>query len=90
MKSEKSDEKIFISSPNKSPIISGKSNFFLQIFDMFLRMFQTICRPILSDFEPGKQFSTLVTHIQRSMSHMSHNDVIYLTDRKWSLEPEVS
>ena len=61
-----------------------------QIFYMFLRMFQAICRPILSDFEPRKQFSTLVTHIQRSMSHMSHNDVIYLTDQKWSLESEVS
>ena len=44
-----------------------------------LRIFQTICRPFFSDFEPGELFSTLVTHIRGSMSHMSHSDVINLT-----------
>ena len=72
----------FISGLTKSLITSGKVEFRRQIFDMFLRMFQTICRPIFSDFEPQIRFSTLVTHIRGSMSHMSHSDVIYLTDRK--------
>ena len=72
----------FISGLTKSLITSGKVEFRRQIFDMFLRIFQTICRPIFSDFEPATLFSTLVTHIQGSMSHMSHNDVIYLNDRK--------
>ena len=46
-------EKFFISGLTKTPVTSGKLRICRQIFDMFLRMFQTICRQILSDFEPG-------------------------------------
>ena len=74
-------QKICISGLTITPITSGKVRICRHIFDMFLRMFQTICRPIFSDFEPGELFSTLVTHIRGSMSHMSHSDIIYLTDQ---------
>ena len=80
----------FISGLTKSPITSGKVKICRQIFDMFLRMFQTICRPIFSDFEPATLFSTLMTHIHGTGSHMSHSDVIYFTGLKSSLEQEIS
>ena len=62
-----------------SPITSGRTGFYRQIFDIFEGKFQATDRPIFSLFEPQLQKWPLVTFFLISMTHMSHHDV---TNRK--------